>query len=66
MAAWIPIILAIIGDVPEISAVIQKWIALGQTPTVEDLQAELAAIEGADERLADAYSRLYPGQTPPQ
>ncbi len=65
MNAWIPVILLILEDAPQIVAVLQKWLAVGKTPTVEDLQAELASLGVSGDALTSAYSRLFPGQTPP-
>lgn len=66
MSAWIPVILLILEDAPQIVAVLQKWLSVGKTPTVEDLQAELAALGVSDASLTAAYQRLFPGQNPPQ
>lgn len=63
---WAAIAVAIITELPELAAIIQKWVALGKTPTPEDIQAELAALDIDDAALNSAYQRLFSGQTPPQ
>jgi hypothetical protein len=62
---WVTIVLAILTEFPQLIAVLQKWQTLGQTPTVEDLTAELAALDLDDAELRAAYDRLFPGQAPP-
>lgn len=63
---WAAIALTIITEFPELVAVLQKWVSLGKTPTVEDLAAELSQLDVDDAKLAAAYQRAFPGQTPPQ
>jgi hypothetical protein len=60
------IALLILQEAPALIAVLQKWFAVGKTPTLEDLQAELAQLGISDASLNAAYARLFPGQTPPQ
>lgn len=64
--AWAQIILLILQEAPQVGAIIQKWLSVGNTPTVEDLQAELTVLGVDDTAMASAYAKLFPGKTIPQ
>jgi hypothetical protein len=60
------IALLLLTEAPGAIALMQKYLSQGVTPTIEDLNAEMAQLGADDANLAAAYARLFPGQQIPQ